>query len=199
MRDHGDAVVPGGHHDVEETADPGPVRGRPEAVAGLREAVVRVLHSRQVAEERAVRMQRALRLTGGAARVDDECRILGERVGDLETVRRLRGQRVEIERAFSGSVDAEDGLQVREAVAQLRDLGQLLAVGDDRTRAAVLQAELERLLAEQREERHGDHPGLPGGHVRDGGLVALGQQDGDPIAALQPAGDEHIGQTVGEH
>src|SRR2546423_425500 len=132
----------------------------PFPTTGLREAVVRVLHSREVAEERAVRMQRALRLTGGAARVDDERRILGERVGDLETVRRLRGQRVEIERAFSGSVNAEDGLQVREAVAQLRDLGQLLAVGDDRTRAAVLQAELERLLAEQREERHGDHPGL---------------------------------------
>src|SRR2546421_134616 len=93
VRDHGDAVVPGGHHDVEQPADPGPVRGRPEAVAGLREAVVRVLHSREVAEERAMRMQRALRLTGGAARVDDERRILGERVGDLETVRRLRGQR----------------------------------------------------------------------------------------------------------
>src|SRR5882672_9855459 len=198
VRDHADAVMPGGHEDVEESADPRPVRRGPEAVPGLRKAVVRILDAGEMSEQRPVRMKRALGLAGGAAGVDDERRIVGQRVLGLEAVGCLRQQRVQIERSLRETIHAEDGLQLRESLAQARQLGELVAIGDDGARPAVLQAELEGLLAEEREEGHRDQPGLPGGHVGDGRLVPLRKQDGDPVALLQAPSDQHIRQAVGE-
>ena len=57
---------------IHQPAGPRPVGRRPEQVAGLRKAVVRMHEARQVAEQAAVRHQRALGRPGGAARVDDE-------------------------------------------------------------------------------------------------------------------------------
>ena len=116
VRDDGDAVVPGGHHHVEQPADPGPVRRRPEAVARFGEPVVRVLDAREVTEQGAVGVERALRLAGGAAGVDDQRRIFGAGVDDLESIGRLRSQSVQIEGAFRFSVDAEHRLQVGQRI-----------------------------------------------------------------------------------
>src|SRR3954469_25597084 len=105
---------------------------------------------------------------------------------------------MDVERTVCRTIDGEDGGELRQALAERGQLRELIAVGDDRARAAVLQAELERLLAEEREERDGDHPRLPRGEVRDRRLVALREQDRDAVAALQAAGDEDVCESVGE-
>ena len=87
---------------------------------------------------------------------------------------------------------------LRQAIAQARELGKLIAVGDHRARPAVAQPELERLLAEEREERHGDQPCLVSGHVRERRLVPLRQQDRDPVAALQAVRDQEVGEPIRE-
>jgi hypothetical protein len=61
-RHHGDAEVERGQQHVEQAADPGPIRGRPEPVAGLGEEVLGHLHARQVPEQHAVAVERALGL-----------------------------------------------------------------------------------------------------------------------------------------
>ena len=86
------AEVQRGQQRVHEPAGPRPVGRRPEEIAVLRIAVVRVHEARQVADEASVRHQRALRRTRGAARVHDERRIVGAR-GDGREVRRRRRDR----------------------------------------------------------------------------------------------------------
>src|SRR5579862_4598529 len=69
------AVVHRRHQRVPQAAGPGPVGGRPESIAWLRKAIMRVLEAGQVADQRAVRKERSLRRTRGSARVDDGGRI----------------------------------------------------------------------------------------------------------------------------
>src|SRR5437763_976096 len=84
--------------------------------------------------------------------------------------------------AVGGTFHAEDELERREPLAQARELSDALLVRDDGASAAVLQPELEGLLAEQGEERHRDETGLVRRDVGDGGLVALPEEDSDAIA-----------------
>src|SRR5713101_3166714 len=194
--DHGDSVVPGGQEHVEQPADPRPVRGRPEAIARLREAVVRVLDAREVAEEDAVRVQRSLRLARGARSIDDDRRVLGRRRNGVEPARGALERGGQIDGALAGPVRAEDQAQLGQALAKPLDLRQLVPVGDDRARAAVLQPELQGLLAEQLEERDRDQARLVHGDVGDRGLLPLRQEDRDAVAARQPVRDQHVGEPV---
>jgi hypothetical protein len=52
----------------------------------LREEFLRHLNAGQMAEQDAMGMQRALRLTRGAGGLDDHGRVVGERVGGGEAV-----------------------------------------------------------------------------------------------------------------
>src|SRR5260221_488521 len=63
---------------------PRPVGRRPEQIPGLREEVVRMHEPRDIADDQAMRLQRALRRAGGAAGVDDDRRIIGARIDRLE-------------------------------------------------------------------------------------------------------------------
>jgi hypothetical protein len=65
------AEVQRGEERVHEAAGPCPIGGGPEEIAFLRIAVVRMNEPRQVAEQTALRHQRAFRRSGGAARVDE--------------------------------------------------------------------------------------------------------------------------------
>ena len=80
----------------------------------------------------------------------------------------------------------------------MRDLRRALLIGDDCPRAAVLQPELERFLAEEREERHRDEARLVRRKVGDGGLVPLRKEHRHAIAPLDALRAEHVGKAIGE-
>ena len=77
MGDHGNAVMQRGKQHVDQSADPRPVGGRPNQVAGLRQEVVAHLDAGQVAQEHAMRVQRAFWLARRPRGVDDQRRIIG--------------------------------------------------------------------------------------------------------------------------
>ena len=109
MGDDRDAVMPGREEHVEEAADPRPVGGSPEAIAGLGKAVVRMLDAGQMSEEHAVRVQGSLGLAGGAGGVDDDGRVLGSGVDGLEASGGTLERGVEIESSRDSSIGAEHG------------------------------------------------------------------------------------------
>ena len=120
------------------------------------------------------------------------------RVDRIEPVRRAIHRSMQIERSVRRAIRAEDQPQIRQAIANSRNLGKLVAVGDDRARSAVLQAELERLLAEQREQRYRDEPSLVDGDVRDGRLMSLREQDRDAVPTSEPLRDEDVREAIRE-
>lgn len=63
--------------------------------------------------------------------------------------------------------------KVRE---QRSDLAQTAGVGDQNSRAGIREPELQRLGAEQREQRHRDRAGLVGGQMGDSGFRRLRRQ-----------------------
>ncbi len=63
---------------IHQTSGPRPIGRRPEHVAGLRKPVVRSDEAGQVADQRAMRHQRALWRAGRPTGVDQQRRIIGE-------------------------------------------------------------------------------------------------------------------------
>ena len=182
---------------VEQPADPGPVGGGPVEIAGLREEVVRNLDARQMPEQHALRVQRPLRLARGAGRVDDERRVVRAGAHRRELVRSALERLLVVERAVRApAIDHEHELQVREPVADGVHLGQIHAVGDQRPCTGVLQAEFERVLAEQHEQRDGDQPRLVERDVGDGRFRRLREQHPAPIAGRHPVRLEHVREPV---
>ena len=87
-------------------------------------------------------------------------------------------------RARRGHVDV---LQIRQPVA---DSGELLPsglVGDDGLGAGIRQAEFQRVLAEQREQRHRNQPGPKSRQMHDRQFQRLRQEHRDPVAARKPS------------
>ena len=185
-RDHRRPVGEAGHEDVVEAADPGPVGGCPDPVAGLRIEVVRELEPGQVAREDAVAVERALRRPGRAGGVDEERRRVGRRRGRLERGRRGREQPVEV------VVDVDQGAVEAERPHPLQRLP--LAEHDPRLRVA--EPDVERVGAERRAQRHGDRAELVGGDVRDRGLGALREHDRDPVAGHGAGRGQGVGEPV---
>lgn len=146
-----------------------------------------------------MRMQRALRLAGRAGRVDDHGRIVGGRIHRHE-IRRFGGER-RVVAQHAGHVgrivaDAVDGMQRRQLRAQRRDLRVAGRVGDERGRLAVREPVLERVDAEQREERYRDRAEFVRGEVRDGRFGPLREKDADPVAAPQAGTREAVREPV---
>ena len=172
----GDAVREARHDDVVEAADPGPVGRRPDAVARLREEVVRELEAGQVAGQHAVAVERALRRAGRAGGVDEQ----------RGRVRRRRGRR-EV-----GRGGGEQGVEVvvdvdRDAVEA--ELGRALerrALGDDRARLRATKAHAERIAAEGRAQRHHDRAELVDRDMGDHGLGPLREDQRHPVARATP-------------
>src|SRR5258708_14443380 len=109
-----------------------------------------MLDARQVPQQDAVRVQRALRLARRAARIDDDGGIFGPRVGGLEIVRGARQLAVEIERARGGPGRAKGEAPAREALPELLDLPCSPPGADDGPGAAVLHADTQRCRARER-------------------------------------------------
>jgi hypothetical protein len=70
-------------------------------------------------------------------------------------------------------VRADDHREIWQPVADRLELGQILAVGDERSGAAVGQPALERGGPEKRDQRYRDRAHLVGRDVGDGGLGIL--------------------------
>ena len=194
----GNPVVPGRQQHVEEPADPRPVRGRPEPVAAPWKAIVGMLDAGQVPEQDAMRVQRSFRLPRRARGVDDDGGILGGGGHRLEAARGALERGGQIDRPLAWPVGAEDQAQLGQALTKPLDLRQLLPVGDDRARPAILESELQRILTEELEERHCDEACLVDRHVGDRRFLALREEDRDPVAARQPVRDQHVGEPVGQ-
>jgi hypothetical protein len=99
---------------------------------------MRKLDARQVPEQDAVRMQRALGRTGRARRVDHQRRIIGRCVGRRESRRRTRERLEQAFGAVVGTVDREH--QRRQCVTDAAELREALRVGDQRARAGIRKA-----------------------------------------------------------
>ena len=66
-----------GQKNIEQSAGPGPVGRRPDAVAWLREKIVMGFDTREMPDQYAVTMQGAFRLAGRTGRVDHNRGIVG--------------------------------------------------------------------------------------------------------------------------
>ena len=84
----GQAPVPGREQDVVQAADPGPVGRRPEDVARLRWERLGEQDAGHVAEQEPMGVERALGRAGRARRVDDDRRVIRQRVNGRERGRR---------------------------------------------------------------------------------------------------------------
>ena len=196
-RDHRHAVVQAGQQHVEQPAGPGPIGGRPVAVAGLWKFKVRQLDAGQVPDQDAMGVQRAFGLAGGARRVDHHRRIVGGRFDGGEIGRGPRQQIGKAPGAIAGAVDRQHARELRRLAADAGELGKTLRVGQQRLRAGILQAVGQRIGAEQHRDRqrHGAEfvDRDMGGHD----FRRLRQQDGDAVAARDAMRAQHIGEPVG--
>ena len=190
-RHHRHAVMQARQQRVEQAAGPGPIGRRPVAVAGLREWKMRQLDARQVPEQDAMGMQRALRLAGGAGGVDHHRRIVGRGIDRREIG---RGARQQIGKAI---VDRHDAGKFRHLAAHAVELGEPLRVGDERLGAGILQAVGQRIGAEQDGDRQRDGAELVDRDMRGGDFRHLRQHDGDAVAARDAMRAQHIGEPVG--
>ena len=80
MADQRNAEIPERKQGVDQPADPGPVGRCPHQVAGLRQEIVAHLDIRQMAEQHAMGMQCAFRVTCRTRGVDDQRGIVGRGV-----------------------------------------------------------------------------------------------------------------------
>ena len=83
-RDNRDPVMQRGHQHVEQPADPGPIGGCPDVVAGLGEEIVAHLDPRQMAEKNAMGVKRPFGVAGRAGGIDQDRGIIGSGVGSDE-------------------------------------------------------------------------------------------------------------------
>ena len=111
-----------------------------------------------------------------------------------EAVGGLRQLDIEVEMA--GSADDEDAPELGQGVADRLDLAEVLAIGDQRRRAAVLEPVLQRVRPELREQRQRDRAHLVDGEMRDHGLRPLRQQDSDPFLLPDAVATQHVGEPV---
>ncbi len=148
------------------------------------------------ADHHPVRVQRALGLAGGPRRIDQQRGVFGARIDGGEVVGRRSKQAVPVEefRPVRARSDHDHGLEVRQAVAHGQHLGKLAHIGDHRLGLGIGQTKLERLLAEQGEERQHDGAHAVAGEMAERELGALAQEHADTIARRDALGHEPIGQ-----
>ena len=125
--------------------------------------------------------------------------IVGRGVDRREIGRRrlqLRPERFRPGRRGIG--DDVDVLQVRQAVADLRQLLVAGSIRDDRSGAGIGEPEFQRVLAEQREQRDRHQARAKRRQMRDRQFQRLRQEHRDAIAANQAVRLQHVGKTAGE-
>ncbi|TAN51940.1 MAG: hypothetical protein EPN19_11665, partial [Betaproteobacteria bacterium] len=194
---HRHAEIPDRQQRIEQAAGPRPVGRRPEQVARPRKEIVRIDEPRQVADEHAVRVQRALGRAGGAAGVDDERRILRAGVGAGEMAARPAEQRLPVvDAGLARAAGADHVPQRGKAPTDGEQLRQRRRLDDRDARCGVIHAVFECVRPEQVAERQRDRAHLEDRHVGDRGLGTLRQDEGDALAALHAECGERVGEPV---
>ena len=103
---------------------------------------------------------------------------------------------MKIFRTCRRAVNAENRLEVRQRVADLRNFFHAGGVGDQRLDTGVGQPVTQGVDAEQREQRHGDCADLVGREMGYRGFRFLWQEDADTVAGLHAAGGQQIRRLV---
>ena len=158
---------------------------------------MRQLDAGQVADQHAMRVQRAFGLAGGAGGVDHHRRIVGGGIDGRELRRRPRQQFGKAAGAVAFAVDRQHAVKIRHFAANAVELGEPLRVGQQRPGAGILQAIGQRIRAEQHGDRQGDGAELVDRDMRGRHFRRLRQHDGDAVAALDALRAQHVGETIG--
>ena len=150
-----------------------------------------------MADQNAMRVQRALGLAGGAGGVDHHRRIVGGGIDRREFRRRPRQQIGKAAGAIAFAVDRQHASEFRRLAANPVELGEALRVGEQRLGAGILQAVEQRIGPEQHRDRQRDRAELVDRDMGGGDFRRLRQHDGDAVAALNAMRAQHIGEPVG--
>jgi len=201
QHDLGHAQRPGSDDAVADAGDPAGIGRAPVHVVFLQ--IEDQLGRQVLGEEAGVDVQSALRLARRAAGVVQQARALGVR---LENRERLDPVAVHVIGDFAlaqapflvAVVDDDDGLQVGQTLDDLAHFRQVLVLGDDGDGAAVIGPLEEGLLAESREKRLHDRPGLQDTHHADVQLGNAVQEYADAVGGVDPLLGEERGPPVGQ-
>ena len=191
------AEVQRGQQGVHQAPGPRPVGWRPEHVPLLREPVLRSDEAREVADQCAMRHQGALRRAGRSARVDQQRRVVRQGRDEVGVVAVLRQQGAPFVTFAIARADDDQVPERRATRADRGDRRQRAGVDDRRDGVAVLQPILERVRPEQQRQGHRHRAHLVDRDVRDHGLGALRQDDGDAIAHLDVERPQRVREAVG--
>ncbi len=96
------------------------------------------------------------------------------------------------------AADDVDVLQIRQPLADFAELVPAGLIRDDGFRAGIGEAEFQRILAEQREQRHRDEARTERREMRHRQFQRLRQKHADAIAALQAVRLQHVGEAARE-
>ena len=142
-------------------------------------------------------VKRALGRSGGARGVDHQGRVIGSGRLRRKTVARLCHAVMQAMRTVTGSINGEDVLEIRQAIADLGDFAQGCLRCNQHPRTGIGQPEVQGIGAEQ--FRHGNQNGakLVGGDMGDRDFRALRQHERDTVTTLDAMGAQQIGQPVG--
>ena len=158
---------------------------------------MRKFNAGQVTQQRAVRVQDALRISGRSRRVDDDGGILRRRVDRrMSRCRLFEQRRPAVDRSGHRVRDADQKRRGDQLVADRQHFIDSFGVRNNRFRAAVVQPVLDGVRSKQCEQRKCDRADAICGEMRDQGLRALRKQDSDPIAACDAVGIQGVGEPA---
>ena len=149
-------------------------------------------------QEDALRVQHALRRTGGAGGVEQHGGVVGQGGAGLIPAGPAFELLPEVARTLDFAIHREHRLEVGQPVESGGDAREVLPIGHEHLRCPVREPELQVFEPELREERYRDRPALEARQVRERGLHRLAEQDRYPISALHAVGFEEVRATVGE-
>ncbi len=149
-----------------------------------------------VAEQNAMRMQRALRRPGGAGGVDHHRRIVGGCILGREGIRSRLQKRGKAGRAIRLAVGRDHQFQIGRSLAETCELLHAHGIGDQDLRAGILQPVGQRFGAEQQRERQRNRAKLVDRDMRDHRFRRLRQQDRHPVAATDTVRPQRVGKLV---
>ncbi len=147
-----------------------------------------------------MRLQRPLRRAGGAARIDDQCRIICRGIDGREIAARLRQQLfVRVHAGLARATHADHMAQARHLVLHRPQIGDGGRLNERHARGGVRQPIFQRVGPEEVRERQRDGTHLEDGDVGNRGLRALRQDERHAVAALDAERGERVRQPVGRH